>query len=241
MLKIEATPSAVSVRVNRGQKAQFTLSNVKITEDDPLLTNKLVSGTLNWGDGTLPIDLSPDPVSSPLVVAQKSNVFGPGFYNIVVTARNFRAPTADTAQKIINFTVENETEADLEIGQIYGPILPRESGFPNKEQWSLSSGRDLLILESSVRMLLNTAKGERVMEPEYGTGLHAVIFELDSGAIETLIQDDIQQALARWEPRVSLSSIKVERTPNLRQAKVECMFISRLVSQPFQVNLQFER
>ena len=65
-------------------------------------------------------------------------------------------------------------------------------------------------IRESVRVILLTAKGERVMRPDFGAGLQQFVFEtINSTAIGSL-QSAIQNALIEWEPRIQLLAVNVE-------------------------------
>src|SRR5262245_22672275 len=65
-------------------------------------------------------------------------------------------------------------------------------------------------IREAVRIILLTSKGERVMRPEFGAGLHDFVFETMSATNIGAIQSAIQDALIEWEPRIELLSVKVE-------------------------------
>jgi phage baseplate assembly protein W len=65
-------------------------------------------------------------------------------------------------------------------------------------------------IREAVRIILLTSKGERVMRPEFGTGLHDFVFETMSVTNIGTIQAAIQNALIEWEPRIQLLSVRVE-------------------------------
>jgi|SRR5947209_3661171 len=65
-------------------------------------------------------------------------------------------------------------------------------------------------IREAIRIILLTAKGERVMRPEFGTGLHNFVFETMSVTNIGTIQAAIQNALIEWEPRIELLSVSVE-------------------------------
>jgi uncharacterized protein len=65
-------------------------------------------------------------------------------------------------------------------------------------------------IREAIRIILLTAKGERVMRPDFGTGLHNFVFETMSVTNIGTIQAAIQNALIEWEPRIELLSVKVE-------------------------------
>jgi uncharacterized protein len=65
-------------------------------------------------------------------------------------------------------------------------------------------------IRESIRIILMTAKGERVMRPDFGAGLQQFVFEtINSTAIGSL-QSAIQNSLIEWEPRIQLLAVNVE-------------------------------
>ncbi len=72
---------------------------------------------------------------------------------------------------------------------------------------ALTSGeRDIV---QSIRIILGTSPGERVMRPEFGCRAQERLFEPRNAATETLIQQDVIEALERWEPRINVQSVSV--------------------------------
>jgi phage baseplate assembly protein W len=70
-------------------------------------------------------------------------------------------------------------------------------------------------IRESLRILLSTRPGERVMQPDYGCGLHAMVFEgLDESTV-TELEDIIQRAILFYEPRITLESIDVNTEDEL--------------------------
>ena len=68
-------------------------------------------------------------------------------------------------------------------------------------------------VEESIRIILGTAPGERVMRPEFGCGIHDLVFALNSTHTAGLIQFHVEQALMRWEPRIDQVQVHVETDP----------------------------
>jgi uncharacterized protein len=224
--------------ITRKVQADYTFDmSFRVVEDDPFLRQKLVRATLDWGDGT-PVIAFPAQVSPLNIVPQENkHVFQSGFYAIRLRAENFRYPTVDTALMTVQLTVVGASIPTQSQPTVYGPILPRDAGFPNREQWSLNSSDDLRILESSVRMLLLTDKGERLMEPDYGTNIRQYIFDSDSSSSQASIQHEIVSAINLWEPRVSLMKMNIKRDGQV--VTVDAQFVSRLTNQVFKSQLQY--
>lgn len=68
-------------------------------------------------------------------------------------------------------------------------------------------------VRESIRVLLSTDPGERLMRPGYGGGLRALLFGPNTPATHRLIAERIGGALARWEPRVEAVDVSVVADP----------------------------
>ena len=64
-------------------------------------------------------------------------------------------------------------------------------------------------IRESIWVILATAKGERVMQPDFGCGIHNFIFATMSMATMGLIESSVREALIRYEPRIDLNEVKV--------------------------------
>jgi len=65
-------------------------------------------------------------------------------------------------------------------------------------------------IRQSIRIILETAKGERVMRPNFGCGIHDLVFEaIDSTALQR-IRSEIEDALRRFEARVDVLEVIVD-------------------------------
>lgn len=213
----------------------------RITENDPSLPFALIGADLDWNDGTpavhYPTTGAAHESSSPLVV-DAERVLKPGVYTVRLTAYNNRSPVPDSAGITFQISVESFTGPVLAGQHLYGPILPRDNGSPSVENWNFNlASTNMDILASSVKMLLLTTRGERVMMPTYGTNLRRLLFDPNLAYIETLAAQEISLALAQWEPRVLVQGLAVERDPNARSVTINGSFVSRLDRQPFELNL----
>lgn len=80
------------------------------------------------------------------------------------------------------------------------PFVGGPSGILSRQEGEKLIKNDLL-------QLLLTLPGERVMMPSFGTELRATIFDqLDQATVE-MLKLDVSQAIAQYEPRVSVRSI----------------------------------
>lgn len=65
-------------------------------------------------------------------------------------------------------------------------------------------------IRESLWILLSTRPGERVMQPAYGCGLHAMVFETINQSSVTEIKDIVERAVLFFEPRVTLENIDID-------------------------------
>jgi phage baseplate assembly protein W len=68
-------------------------------------------------------------------------------------------------------------------------------------------------VEASIRVILGTAKGERRMRPNFGCGIHELVFAPNSAATWSQIAYHVQQALGWWEPRIEVIEVDVRPDP----------------------------
>ena len=62
-------------------------------------------------------------------------------------------------------------------------------------------------VEQAIRIVLGTAKGERVMRPDFGCGIHDYAFAVVDATTRTRVETSVREALARWEPRVVVEDV----------------------------------
>ena len=72
--------------------------------------------------------------------------------------------------------------------------------------------RDASAIKQAIVNLLLTNKGERLMNPDYGSDIRSYLFEpLDFGTANA-ITTNIRYSIDRWEPRISV--LNLSATPN---------------------------
>jgi Bacteriophage baseplate protein W len=65
-------------------------------------------------------------------------------------------------------------------------------------------------IEDSIWIVLATSPGERVMRPDFGCGIHRLIFAVNDTETITNVRCEVRDALVRWEPRIDVIDIGVE-------------------------------
>ena len=79
----------------------------------------------------------------------------------------------------------------------------------NKTGWFDQSFTTLDAAKSNLRNLLLTMKGERLMQPNFGTDLMKLVFEQDDGTLIDRIRETIITAVDFWLPYLNLNTIEV--------------------------------
>jgi phage baseplate assembly protein W len=71
-------------------------------------------------------------------------------------------------------------------------------------------------VRQSIWLILATAPGERQMRPEFGCGIHDLVFEPNTARLHGVVQATVREALTRWEPRIDVLDVRVEAPPEAR-------------------------
>lgn len=69
-------------------------------------------------------------------------------------------------------------------------------------------------IEQAMRIILLTPKGQRVMRPEFGCQIHDLVFAPSDGNTAGLAAFYVQEALAMWEPRITVLEVDVNPDPD---------------------------
>jgi phage baseplate assembly protein W len=69
---------------------------------------------------------------------------------------------------------------------------------------------DEVDIDQSLKILLSTRHGERVMQPEYGCNLDILLFEPINTTLLSLVKDLIEKAILYHEPRVDLKKLEIK-------------------------------
>src|SRR4030095_16492365 len=99
----------------------------------------------------------------------------------------------------------------MQKSNVFGQGLgfPPRVGTDGRLAWS--SGEENV--RESIRIILLTEPGERLLREGFGCGLRRFLFEPNTVITRQLIHDRIIQAIGRWEPRVALEAVEVEADP----------------------------
>ena len=73
-------------------------------------------------------------------------------------------------------------------------------------------------VEESIYLILSTAKGERVMLPDFGCGMHDLVFGINDPRTRSAVVQQVREALTKYEPRIDVLAISADSSddqPNL--------------------------
>lgn len=82
---------------------------------------------------------------------------------------------------------------------------------------AMGSGPD--DIDASLRVVLLTAPGERVMRPQFGCRIWDLVFEPINANTLGLMAEAVRDAASQWEPRIELDEVEVTPDPE-RQGTV---------------------
>jgi phage baseplate assembly protein W len=91
------------------------------------------------------------------------------------------------------------------MNEILGTGLAFPFGVDERGHVALVS--DVDDIDQAIRLILETAPGERPMRPEFGCAVHDMVFERVDATTSARIDDCVRAALERWEPRVAVEDV----------------------------------
>lgn len=91
----------------------------------------------------------------------------------------------------------------LGTGWSFPPEFILESG-----QVAMTSDED--DIEASLKILLGTTAGERLMFPKYGLNLQEILFDPMNTTAQTLLKDRIRTVLLVYEPRINVLNVELD-------------------------------
>ncbi len=80
----------------------------------------------------------------------------------------------------------------------------------------IAQASDAQKIEQSIRIILSTPVGQRVMRPTFGSRLHELIFAPAGAETFGLAEVYVQDALKFWEPRIELLDVRATTEPEQR-------------------------
>jgi uncharacterized protein len=82
-------------------------------------------------------------------------------------------------------------------------------------------------VRQAIAVILGTAPGERPMRPEFGCGVHELVFESVDALTIGRIEREVRVALDRWEPRIDVTNVAVDGGDGGAELIVEISYVLR--------------
>jgi phage baseplate assembly protein W len=86
------------------------------------------------------------------------------------------------------------------------PIRPRNGGLRMNTQEEA--------IRNAIFLILSTAPGERVMRPDFGCGVHELVFRPNTAALRGSVRTAVRESLVKWEHRIDVLDVSVEASPD---------------------------
>lgn len=78
-------------------------------------------------------------------------------------------------------------------------------------QGGVAMSQGQMEIEQSIRIILETIPGERVMRPEFGCRVWELMFAPRNAATEAQLIEYVHEALRMWEPRIDVTAVEILR------------------------------
>jgi phage baseplate assembly protein W len=95
-------------------------------------------------------------------------------------------------------------------------------------------------IKESIFIILGTSKGERVMRPDFGCGIHDLVFASISTTTIGMVESTVQEALIKYEPRINLINVSVvDDEANVGKLKINIDYRVRTTNNEFNLVYPF--
>ena len=90
------------------------------------------------------------------------------------------------------------------------PVQKGDTGFFRQGFTSFEQAR------ANLTNLLLTQRGERIMQPNFGTGLHSLLFEQATDDLEERLQLTIEESVNFWLPYINIEEIEITMSDEMK-------------------------
>ena len=132
------------------------------------------------------------------------------------------------------------TDTEEFSNQAYGITLPVQRGNTGYFSQAFSSFEQA---KSNLKNLLLTRKGERVFQPNIGTGIHELLFEQATNDPESKLQENITNSVNFWLPYINIDTIDVNMTDEMKDryiAEMKVQFTVGNIYEPQEITFLVE-
>ena len=122
----------------------------------------------------------------------------------------------------------------------YGITLPVQRGNTGYFSQAFNSFEQA---KSNLKNLLLTRKGERVFQPNFGSGIHELLFEQATNDLESKLQENITNSVNFWLPYINIDTIDVNMTDEMKDryiAEMKVQFTVGNIYEPQEITFLVE-
>ena len=95
-------------------------------------------------------------------------------------------------------------------------------------------------IAESIKLILQTQRGERIMRPEFGCNLRSYTFSEMNYTTMSEIEQDVRQALVLWEPRIIDVDVRCTVAPDMDGVLlIEISYVVRSTNNPYNMVYPF--
>lgn len=123
-------------------------------------------------------------------------------------------------------SIYSDFKKDLEISPLSGDV-------------TLFKDEDAV--KESIKNLILTDRGERLMQPKLGGNIYAMIFENLTPATLKLIEENVRSTINLYEPRAELQDVTASSNIDDNAVNISITFYIRNVEQPISLDVFLER
>lgn len=86
-------------------------------------------------------------------------------------------------------------------------------------------------IRQAIRIILETAPGERVMRPDFGCGIHELTFAFVDSETLRRMSSVVEEALRRFEPRIDVLGVSIDTAVDGGKLLIEIEYRVRKTNQ----------
>lgn len=132
--------------------------------------------------------------------------------------------------------IRNETQLQE---LVYSDLKTNFEVHPNKKDVTRDFNEDAV--KRSIRNIILTIRGERLMNPLYGSDINSMLFENMTPATEEILKEHITTAITNFEPRAKLVGVTVSALFDYNAYAVSIVFSTINTKEPVTVEFLINR
>lgn len=136
----------------------------------------------------------------------------------------------------IKQVVRKETELKT---ILYSDLSTNFDIHPNKKDVMRTFNEEAV--KRSVRNIIMTVRGERLMDPQYGSDINSILFENMTPSSEEMLKEYITTAINNYEPRANIIAVVVTALYDMNAYGVTIVFSTINRKEPVTIELLINR